>query len=253
MAGFSIQRMTTRNMTVAEIAGTLHGKKSGGGWLARCPAHDDKNPSLSLRDVDGKVLVHCLAGCDQRTVMAALRERGLWPENQRVHRSVITATYDYTDEAGQLLYQVVRTDPKGFYQRRPDGYGGWIYKKGERQVLYRMREVLEAPIVFVVEGEKDAETLRDQVFVATTNAGGAKAPWLPEYTEVLRGREVILIPDRDQAGRDRVTRIARELFGKVAHLIVLELEDGKDVTEWFERGHSELELIAQVEQEETPR
>ena len=240
-------------MTAAEIARALHGKKTGGGWIARCAAHDDKDPSLSLRDADGKVLVHCLAGCDQRTVIAALRERGLWPENQSTRRSPITATYDYTDETGQLLYQVVRTDPKGFFQRRPDGCGGWINKKGERQVLYRMREVLEAPIVFVVEGEKDAETLRDQGFVATTNAGGAKAPWLPQFTEALRGREVILIPDNDPPGRQRVLTIARALLGHAARIIALKLGDEKDISEWFERGHSELELVALVERPEVTR
>jgi putative DNA primase/helicase len=202
---------------------------------------------------DGKVLVHCHAGCDQRIVIDALKARGLWPESESVQRSVITAAYDYTDEAGKLLYQVVRTDPKGFFQRRPDGYGGWINKKGERQVLYRLREVVEAPIVFVVEGEKDVETLRDQGFVATTNAGGAKAPWLSQYTECLRGREVILLPDNDAPGRRRVVTIARALLGHAARIIVLELRDGKDVSDWFERGHSELELVALVENPEVTR
>jgi DNA primase len=123
----------------------------------------------------------------------------------------------------------------------------------ERQVPYHLREVLEASIVFVVEGEKDAETLRSYGFVATTNAGGAKAPWLPEYTDSLRGREVILLPDHDPPGRQRVLTIARTLLGHAARLIILELRDGKDVSEWFERGHSELELIARVEHQEVAR
>jgi DNA primase len=114
-------------------------------------------------------------------------------------------------------------------------------------VLYRLPEVMEAPIVFVVEGEKDVETLRSWGFVATTNAGGAKAPWLPQFTEALRGREVILIPDNDEPGRRRVLTIARALLGKAARIIVLELEDAKDVSDWFARGHSEVELIAHVE------
>ena len=114
-------------------------------------------------------------------------------------------------------------------------------------MLYHLREVVEAPIVFVVEGEKDVETLRDQGFVATTNAGGSEAPWLPEFTEALAGREVILIPDNDTPGRERVARIARALLGRVMRLIILELEGAKDVTEWFEKGHGELELIELVE------
>jgi Toprim-like len=163
-------------------------------------------------------------------------------------------SYDYTDENGDLMYQIVRLVPKRFLQRYPDGQGGWIWKKHKRQVLYRLREVMEAPIVFVVEGEKDVETLRSHGFVATTNAGGAEAPWLPEFTATLRGREVILIPDNDQAGRKRVVKIARALFRQAARLIVLELEGGaKDVTDWFDRGHSDLELIANLDGKEVSK
>lgn len=241
-------------MTAAQIAERLHGRRVGSSWMACCPAHDDRNPSLALRDDDGKVLVRCHAGCEQRVVIAALKDLGLWPDRELHYSRSIVATYDYTDEAGELLYQVVRTEPKGFFQRHPDGYGGWINRKAKRQVLYRLREVREAPIVFCVEGEKDADTLRSYGFVATTNAGGAQAPWLTGYTESLRGREVILIPDNDPPGRKRVVRIARALLGNVSRLVVLELEGvAKDVTDWFNQGHSELELIAQLDGEEVSR
>ena len=77
---------------------------------------------------------------------------------------------------------------------------------------------------------------------------------MPQYTEALRGREVILIPDNDAPGRKRVLNIARALLGKVARLVVLELEGGsKDVTEWFGQGHSDLELIEQLDGEEVSR
>ena len=65
-------------MTAETIARALGGRKVGQGWTACCPAHDDREPSLSIRDADGKVLVRCHAGCDQRNVIAALKERGLW-------------------------------------------------------------------------------------------------------------------------------------------------------------------------------
>ena len=240
-------------MTADSIVRTLEARRSGSCWMAKCPAHDDNNPSLSIREVDGKVLLHCHAGCPQRDVIEALKVRGVWQQPERIENPRIVAAYDYTDEHRNLLYQAVRYQPKDFKQRRPDGCGGWTWKKGARQVLYRLPEVLEAPIVFVVEGERDVETLRDYGFVATTNVGGASAPWLPEYTEALRGREVILIPDRDKPGYACVKRIARALLGNVGRLVYLELEDGKDVTEWFSRGHSELELIAQLEEEAVPQ
>jgi putative DNA primase/helicase len=231
------------------LALALHARRVGAAWMAICPAHDDRNPSLSIREKDGKVLVHCHAGCSQPDVLDALRARRLWESNDRQPERRIIATYDYRSKQGELLYQVVRYEPKDFKQRLPDGYGGWIWKKSARQVLYRLPEVLEAPIVFVVEGEKDVETLRDYGFVATTNAGGAKAQWLPSFTQVLRGREVILIPDSDEPGRRRVLAVARALLGNAAKIIILELEGAKDVTAWFEAGHGELELIAQVEGE----
>ena len=84
----------------------------------------------------------------------------------------------------------------------------------------------------------------------TTNAGGANAPWLPRYTQALRGREVVLIPDNDPPGRQRVVMIARALLGHAARIIVLELSDGKDVSDWFDRGHSEVELVHLIEKEE---
>jgi putative DNA primase/helicase len=68
-------------MTAEAIARALGGRKAGGGWTARCPAHDDRTPSLSIRDAEeNKVLVRCHAGCDQDRVIAALRGRGLWGE-----------------------------------------------------------------------------------------------------------------------------------------------------------------------------
>lgn len=61
------------------IAVALAGHRAGNCWIARCPAHDDSTPSLSIRETrDGKLLVHCHAGCEQTAVIDALRERGLW-------------------------------------------------------------------------------------------------------------------------------------------------------------------------------
>lgn len=71
-------------MTAETIAKALGGRKTGGSWTARCPAHDDRTPSLSIRDgADGKLLVHCFAGCEQAAVLAALRDRGLWATDGR--------------------------------------------------------------------------------------------------------------------------------------------------------------------------
>ncbi|MCX6620620.1 MAG: hypothetical protein NTY38_06010 [Acidobacteria bacterium] len=124
---------------------------------------------------------------------------------------------------------------------------GWKWGYGKvRRVLYRLRELLEAPILFIVEGERDVETLRDWGFIATTNSSGANG-WRPEFNEFFRGREVIIIPDNDEPGIRRTAQIARGLLGIAARISILELEGAKDVTEWFDKGHSEAELISMLE------
>jgi putative DNA primase/helicase len=77
-------------MTGEEMAQALGGGKVGGKWIARCPGHDDRKPSLSICEADdGKVLIKCFAGCEQAQVIAALRARGLWPNNDRFQAKTI--------------------------------------------------------------------------------------------------------------------------------------------------------------------
>jgi hypothetical protein len=71
-------------MSAEGLARALGGRKAGAAWMARCPVHDDREPSPSIADArDGKVLVRCHAGCDQRDVIAALRARGIWDTDER--------------------------------------------------------------------------------------------------------------------------------------------------------------------------
>jgi hypothetical protein len=67
--------------TAESIAVALHARRSGARWMARCPAHEDKGPSLSIVERDGVVLVHCFSGCQQSAVLAALRALGVWPDH----------------------------------------------------------------------------------------------------------------------------------------------------------------------------
>ena len=72
-------------MTAETIARALGGHRAGTTWMARCPVHEDRSPSLSITTGnDGKVLVRCHAGNDQRDLIAALLRRGLWQTNGRV-------------------------------------------------------------------------------------------------------------------------------------------------------------------------
>src|SRR5712692_7974015 len=114
-------------MTAAELAERLHGSRSGSGWAAHCPAHEDKKPSLSIHERDGKILLHCHAGCATEKIVATAGFKicDLFTEGKP--RRGIAATYDYTNERGDLMFQVVRLVPKSFKQRRPDGRGRWIW------------------------------------------------------------------------------------------------------------------------------
>jgi putative DNA primase/helicase len=89
-------------------------RREANGWMALCPAHADKIPSLSIRQAEGKILLHCQAGCTPASVLAALamEARDLFEEESGGRQSV--AEYDYRDEKGRLLFQVVRYEPKGF-------------------------------------------------------------------------------------------------------------------------------------------
>ncbi|MDZ4278289.1 MAG: phage/plasmid primase, P4 family, partial [Dehalococcoidia bacterium] len=163
--------------------------------------------------------------------------------------SGIAATYDYRDEDGRLLFQVVRLRSKEFRQRRPDGAGGWIWNlRGARRVLYRLPELLAtdpSQPVFLVEGEKDADRLATLGLIATTNPGGA-GKWRAEYGEALRGRRVIILPDKDDSGRKHAEQVARSAHGVAADVRVLGLRglpDKGDVSDWLDAGGTAEELL----------
>jgi hypothetical protein len=165
----------------------------------------------------------------------------------------IVAIHEYRDERGDLLQQVVRFEPKAFRQRRPDGKGGWTWSvKGLRRVPYRLPELIAAPadcIVFVVEGEKDVDQLTNLELVATCNAGGAakrrndgkpgRSKWRPELNPFFKGRDVVIVPDNDDAGRDHARSVASNLAPVAARVRLIELPNlapKGDVSDWLDAG-----------------
>jgi putative DNA primase/helicase len=142
---------------------------------------------------------------------AQRRFRRLAPRTRAEH-----ATYDHVDEH-RMLFQVVRYVGKDLRQRRPDGAGGWIWRLGEaRRVLYHLDELTQrGGPVYVAEGEKDADRLRQHAQVATCNPCGARG-WRAVSDcarEVLAGRDVVVIADRDDSGVGR--KHAREVDGSL--------------------------------------
>jgi hypothetical protein len=222
-------------MNIEEILGRFRGtRREGKGWKAICPAHDDKNPSLSIDVKDGRVLLHCFAGCTFERILAA---SGLEPADVQVSTSrKVVAEYDYLDENGKLLFQVVRFEPKAFLQRRPDGNGGWTWNlHNVRRVPYHLQDVLTAESVLIVEGEKDADLARKMGFVGTCNPGGAEK-WQDGYAEYFRGKQVSIIADGDAPGRRHAQQVAGSLYGKAKSVRLSELPGAKDLSEFVERG-----------------
>ena len=166
------------------------------------------------------------------------------PGDQKPGR--VVATYPYTDEGGVLLFEVLRLEPKSFRQRRPDPASpdGWLWKLGDvRRVLYRLPEVIKAGEVFVVEGEKDADALVRLGLIATTNAGGANQKWQPDWTEVLAGKRVVVIPDNDAPGLKRGESIIRDVKGRAAEALLVRVPSPyRDISDFLRDGHTRQDV-----------
>jgi hypothetical protein len=233
-------------------------------FTAVCPAHTSpgsKNKSLSVsRGRDDRALLKCHwdPPCSPNAIVAALglSMSDLFADDgqsarprlvDRLRRQV--AAYGYHDEQGTLLYEAVRYEPKEFRQRRPDGAGGWIWSTtGVRRVPYRLPHLVQGVtagrVVFVVEGEKDADRLAALGLVATCNVGGA-GKWSDEYSDHFEGAHVAIIPDNDDAGRAHAATVAAALQPVAAWVRLVELSDQPhkgDVADWLDAGNTRVDL-----------
>jgi hypothetical protein len=235
-------------------------QKTGSGWSAFCPAHDDQHKrSLSVGiGADGQTLLKCFASCPPERIVAAvhLTMADLAPPGPNGRGGTgrrIVATYDYRDETGALLYQVVRFEPKDFRPRWPTGAGGWSWGLGDvRRVCYRLPDLVEHERVFWCEGEKDVETLWALGLPATTSPSGAKS-FRAEYADQVKAaavREVVVLPDQDAAGQEYAATVATacQTAGLTVRVLALPgLPDKGDVTDWLAAGHTAAELVALAE------
>ena len=177
-------------MTLTEVVARLSGAKSSGTdqFLARCPVHDDRTASLSVGiGTDGRVLLHCHAGCSTDSILSALGldvgdffpDQAVIPVQtpaRPVLRSVSSPTYyDYTDADGTVVHQVVRGADKSFRQRHRNGTGAGVWKSSGIRVPYRLSDLMATKdtTVWICEGEKDVDACWNLGLSATTNLGGS--------------------------------------------------------------------------------
>jgi hypothetical protein len=253
--------MSTITSPIREVLSRLERVENTGSgqWQALCPAHEDRNPSLSIGEGDDKVLLNCHAGCEYREIVSALglepkdlfESDDSWgPFDDDVQEA---AVYPYHDREDELAFEVVRFEPepghpargeKTFRQRDQDG--NWGVER--ERVLYRLPDVLEAArkgkVVFVVEGEKDVHTLEELGFTATTNPMGA-GTWREAWTESLEGANVVIIPDNDDEGWEHAHEVAEHLLSAAESVRVVDLPDVPtkgDVTDWVKDGGTADEL-----------
>jgi hypothetical protein len=240
--------------------------ETANGWEARCPCrNDDDNPSLSISEDanTGNILVSCHRGspCSSKEICESigLTQASLFPPQKRTKEKLeLIKTYNYTDKDGELLFQKLRyvdgAGKKTFRQRKPDGRGGWDYSLGDTpKVLYNLPALMNAVKdgfpVWVVEGEKDADTLMDLGIIATTMPGGA-GKWLPIHTAVLAGAEVEIIADNDEPGMAHAKTVCSELLKAGCEARVWHTPRQKDITDFLSVDGDIDELL--LVDEDTP-
>jgi len=192
---------------------------------AQCPAHDDRNPSLSVTAIEGQALLYCQAGCPTADVLAALHltMRDLFDESSGVR-------YHYADSAGTVLRTVTRSPDKRFWQSGQTQGGTTLYRlPGLAQAVAR------GDSVYLVEGEKDVHALESLGAVATTAPMGA-SNFRKVDPSPLREAHVVAVVDRDDAGGRWAADVRDHLHDIAGDLQFVQAAEGKDAADHVAAG-----------------
>ena len=230
-----------------------------------CPAHEDKQASLTISRGRSSTILYCHAGCDYRDILSAvgLATRDLYYDDSRPQSAnwrsyiekregrQIEAIYNYIDyKTGNYLYTKLRlTGKKMLYGILKDSkffYGLNGHTRKELKGIYAPggleglnKAIAEGKLIFYVEGEKDVDTLATRGYTALT-AGGVN-DWQPEFAELLRGAEVVILGDNDEAGKQLASRILADLRGvaKSVRIVIPTPDIPKgDISDFFAAGRS---------------
>lgn len=251
---------------------------------AVCPCHADEKASLSITydEASQKTLIYCHAGCDTREILSSVdltfEDLGSTEKSKNDNLN-IENIYPYVNENGQLLFEKIRLKNKEFRQRRyVDGYTVWglsagtytetfpgsnNYSPRERpgansitlqeqpKILYNLPKLInsinEGYQVYIVEGEKDVNTMSKLGLVATTapnGAGSGSKKWLDSYSKYFKGANVVIMLDNDSAGKDFAREIQFKLknYAHATKIITISDKPKGDITDWIREGHNIDEL-----------
>jgi 5S rRNA maturation endonuclease (ribonuclease M5) len=207
-----------------------HGKAQ-----AQCPAHDDGRSSLSIGPrKDGKgIVVHCHAGCSTLDIVSALgwSMRDLFDNDDLRHVYSPRRQYEYPD--GRVVH---RKPDKSFPQSG----------NTQGRSLFHADRIRDSETVYVVEGEKDVESIELMGESAVCSAMGAGKAHLADWTPV-RGKNVIIIADKDEPGRKHAAKVAELLDGTASSVRIVEAAVGKDAADHIAADRALDELVPLTE------
>jgi hypothetical protein len=277
--------MTDYLSPVEKVLGGLEEyKEYGGGFRARCPAHQgNSSTSLSIKEGDdGRALLTCHASCGIQEIVDALglgvvdlfAHNGLpggssvkkvarksSPATRVAGEEILTTddlpagTYwEFTTPSGEVLY--IQRHKGAYYQK----VGEDRWKKGldaVEQVLNNLHELVDGvragKTIYHFEGPKDVETAREKLGVVATTSGGVKT-WRSEFKSFYIGADVVVVPDNDKEGHEYAATVAKSIApvaGRVRVVALPDLPEKGDLTDWLEAGHTPEEFFALVEAAET--
>lgn len=180
-------------------------------YRAYSPLRDEKEPSLYITEKpDGTILMCDHGGGDTKAILAAIGltmrilfpdggSSGSEPKGSDPERKV-AAIYQYLDKNGELVAEKVRYKNKTFFWRSKKPDGSYDYHKPKNVPLYNGTVLEKAEAVFLVEGEKDVDTLTKYGLPAVSLPNGAH--WENEYVAYFSDKVIIILPDNDDTGRD---------------------------------------------------
>jgi hypothetical protein len=239
------------NATLQSWARALGGAVCGTQVLCPGPGHGPADRSLSVKiGKDGEPIVHSFCGDDWKLCRDYVRRRlGMEPFTGSRRKTV--ATYEFRDPtSGEVRYRKERIEPG-------DGTKSFFFKpagrNGSEPLLYggeRLADVTSEQPVFIVEGEKKVERIRELGAVAVSGDSGFSSKWLPAHADLLRGLHVVLWPDSDEPGEKYISRAADCLKNSAASIKVVRPfgtpngAKGRDVCDWHGNAEDLAALTA---------
>lgn len=245
-------------MHLNDIVSRFQSPKPNGNnsFMVRCPCHNDSTQSLSISEENGKILFNCFAGCRTENILnsVGLKMKDLFTDkpNHNVPKPP-NVEYIYSDRLKKIRYYIQNNGQwkKSFYWQHKDESGKWQSGKGNCKVpLYKQNLLSDVPpeeTVYIVEGEKDCDTMTDKLHFRAVSApngatkNGAKNKWNSKLNGLFRNLNVAIIPDNDEVGRAYAETIANELLPCAKSVKIIDLceewenlKDKGDITDIYE-------------------